>query len=94
MSTVRRKIIEALEREGLNLREISRLFDIREKEALEHLEHIEKSIRPRRLIAEPARCIECGFSFEKRTRLNRPGRCPVCKSEQISPPLFRINDHA
>ena len=91
MLTLRKKIAKALEGECLDLREISKLFRIKEKEALDHLMHIAKSVHPRRLTAEPASCKQCGFSFKKRTRLNTPGRCPVCKSEQIYPPRFKIN---
>jgi len=91
MLTPRKRIAEALEREDLDLREISKLFGMKEKEVLDHLTHIAKSVHPRHLIAEPASCMECGFSFKKRTRLGTPGRCPICKSEQISPPRFKIN---
>ncbi len=91
MLTLRKKIAEALREESFDLREISKRFGVKEREALDHLEHIEKSIHPKRLILEPASCQECGFSFKKRTRLSTPGRCPICRSEQISPPRFKIN---
>jgi transcriptional regulator len=91
MLTLRKKIAEALEGESLDLREISQLFGIKEREALDHLMHIERSVHPRRLTEEPAFCQQCGFSFKKRTRLSTPSRCPVCKSEHISPPRFKIN---
>ncbi len=91
MLTLRKKIAEALQGECLDLRKISKLFRIKEREALDHLKHIAKSVHPRRLIIEPASCKQCGFSFKKRTRLNTPGRCPVCKNEQIYPPRFKIN---
>jgi predicted Zn-ribbon and HTH transcriptional regulator len=91
MLTVRQKITQALEGESLDLREISKGFGIKENEVLDHLKHIAKSVHPRRLTAEPAFCKQCGFSFKKRTRLNTPGRCPICKSEHISPPRFKIN---
>jgi predicted Zn-ribbon and HTH transcriptional regulator len=90
MLTLRKKIAEVLERESLDLREISKMFGIKEREVLDHLNHIAKSVHPERLILKPAYCNQCGFSFKKRTRLNPPGRCPVCKSEYISPPLFKI----
>jgi predicted Zn-ribbon and HTH transcriptional regulator len=88
-STLRKKIAEALEGESLDLREISKLFGIKEKEVLDHLNHIEKSAH-RGFTVEPASCQQCGFSFKKRTRLSTPGRCPVCKSEHIPPPRFKI----
>jgi predicted Zn-ribbon and HTH transcriptional regulator len=89
--TLRKKIAEALEGEGLDLREISKRFGIKEKEALDHLKHIAKSVHPKSLLAEPASCMRCGFPFKKRTRLSTPGRCPLCKSEQVSPPRFKID---
>ncbi len=92
MLTLRKKIAEALEEESLDLREISKLFGIKEREVLDHLKHVEKSVRPRRLMVERASCKQCGFIFKKRTRLSTPGRCPVCKSEQIFPPRFKIID--
>lgn len=92
MLTLRKKIAEALAEESFDLREISKLFGIKEREALDHLRHVEKSIRPKRLIVEAASCKQCGFSFKKRSRLSTPGRCPVCRSEQISPPRFKINN--
>ncbi len=91
MLTLRKKIAKVLEEECLELEEISKLFGMREKEVLDHLQHIAKSARPERLTVEPALCKQCGFSFKKRTRLNTPGRCPVCRGEHISPPRFRID---
>ena len=90
MSTLRQKIAERLEKEALTLSEISRTFGMKENEALDHLQHIARSFRPSRLIAEPATCRECGFVFKKRERLSTPGRCPRCKSEHISAPLFHL----
>ncbi|MGA2515879.1 MAG: GNAT family N-acetyltransferase [Thermodesulfobacteriota bacterium] len=92
MMTLRKRMAKALEKEGLDLREISKLFGVREGEALEHLKHIARSAHPKRLTVEPASCKHCGFSFKKRTRLNSPGRCPVCKGEHISPPRFKIDN--
>jgi hypothetical protein len=90
MLTLRKEIAEILEHESLNLREISQRFGIKEREVLEHLEHVARSVRPKKLVSEPAHCQGCGFSFKKRTRLNTPSRCPLCKGESISPPVFRI----
>ena len=89
MPTIRQEIAEALERGPLDLREISQLLRIREKEALDHLEHIARS---HRLKLDPAACQRCGFIFKKRARLGAPSRCPLCKSESISPPRYRIEE--
>ncbi len=88
--SLRKEIAAALERQSLDLREISKLFRIREKEALDHLAHIARSARPKRLAMEPAACLKCGFVFRKRERLSTPGHCPICRSESITPPRYRI----
>jgi predicted Zn-ribbon and HTH transcriptional regulator len=90
MATLRKEIAEAIEREPLALREISQLFRVREREALDHLQHISRSAHPKRLTMEPAQCRRCGFVFKKRDRLSTPSRCPVCRSESISPPKYQI----
>jgi predicted Zn-ribbon and HTH transcriptional regulator len=90
MPTLRKEIAEALERNPLDLREISQLFRIREREVLDHLQHIAKSVHPKKLSMEPAQCKRCGFIFKKRGRLSTPSRCPICKSEAISPPRYQI----
>lgn len=85
--TLRKEILKALEDGPMGLREISQLFRVREKDVLDHLEHISRSVR---LKMEPAACLDCGFSFKKRDRLSTPSRCPLCKSESISPPRYRV----
>jgi transcriptional regulator len=90
MLTLRKTIAEALENEPLDVREISQRFHLREKEVLDHLQHIARSAHGKRLIVEPAACGKCGFSFKKRERLSTPSRCPVCRNEQILSPRFQI----
>ena len=90
MITLRKKIAEALKQDSLDLREISKRFGIREKDALDHLHHIAKSAHSVGFNMKPPQCNQCGYSFKKRTRLNTPGHCPICKSESISPPRFQI----
>ena len=85
--TLRKEIAKALKDGPMDLREISQVFRIREKDVLDHLQHISRSAQ---LKMEPAVCLECGFSFKKRDRLNTPSRCPLCKSESISPPRYRV----
>lgn len=73
-------------------RDISRRLGIREREVYEHLPHVEKSLgNDTKLIAQPARCLDCGFVFRKRTRFTTPGKCPVCRSEAIVPPVYGMN---
>lgn len=86
--TLRQQIAQALEDKPRGVREISQLFRIREKEVLDHLQHIAKSGR---LNIDPPFCQKCGFIFKKRERLNSPSRCPICRSEYINPPRYHLS---
>jgi len=90
--TIRQRIAELLHGEPLTAREISAAVGIREKDVARHLQHIRQSLHGGavRLELEAATCRKCGFVFVKRERLDRPGRCPVCKGESISEPRFAI----
>jgi predicted Zn-ribbon and HTH transcriptional regulator len=91
-STVRQAIMTLLEQHTLSAREISAAVRIPEKEVLDHLEHIRAATHKsgQQLLLTPAACKKCGFAFRKRERLTRPGKCPVCRSEQIAEPLYGI----
>jgi predicted Zn-ribbon and HTH transcriptional regulator len=41
-------------------------------------------------MAEEAECSECGFAFHGRERIDKPSRCPVCKSEDIREARYEI----
>jgi len=92
ITTVRHSIIALLSRETLSAREISAIVHVGEKEVIEHLEHIRSASRHEspHLEVVPATCKVCGFTFRKRERLTRPGRCPVCRSERIAEPLYTL----
>ena len=89
-ATVRQAITTLLERHTLSAREISAAVHIPEKEVLNHLEHIRVATHMggHHLLVTPAVCKKCGFAFRKRERLSRPGKCPVCRGEQIAEPLY------
>lgn len=72
--------------------DISQSVGIMEKEVYGHLEHIARSLHghTRKLGIYPARCLTCDFSFEKRTRFTRPGRCPRCRGNRIKRPAYEI----
>lgn len=90
--TIRHEILSLLDGQTMSAREISGYVRIPERDVYEHLEHIELSAHrsEHRLDVIPAECQKCGFSFKKRERLKKPGRCPVCRSESITDPLFTI----
>lgn len=66
-----------------------------EKEVYEHLIHIAKTTRRRSkgkllLYMIPPRCRDCGYVFKDLRKPRKPSRCPRCKSQRITPPLFKI----
>ena len=92
--TVRREVLSALSEGPRSAKEMSGKIGLREREVYEHLEHIRKTIGASgsRLVVTPAECKKCGFVFSKRSRLKKPGKCPVCRGEAISEPLFTIEE--
>jgi len=94
LDTIRHKLIVELTDGPLSARDISGRIGVSEKEVYDHLEHVRKTLHRlgRILIVKPAECFKCGFIFEKRKRLKKPGKCPLCRSEFIYPPLFSIGE--
>ncbi len=90
--TVRRRILALLSERPRSAKEISADVRIPEKEVCGHLEHLRMSLRRegRRIVVTPAECFACGFVFRKRERLGKPGRCPVCRGEAVSEPLYFV----
>ena len=92
MPTIRQKIISLLSEDEMSAREISGEVGIPEKEVVEHLAHIARSVssQDKKVMITPANCMSCGYVFENRKRFTRPGRCPQCKKSHIQSPRFRI----
>ncbi len=92
MSTIRQKMILALEEKQMTAKELSKELKVSEKDVYTHLSHIQKTIKPqkKKLLVEPFQCLVCDFVFKDRKRLTRPGRCPECKQGHISPATYRI----
>ena len=92
MKTLRKQMTMLLKDNEMSAREISSAVGIGEKEVYAHLSHIARSIKSqgKKLVINPAECMRCGYVFEKRTRFTSPGRCPICKSEYIKQPLYKI----
>ena len=90
MTTIRKQIIEVISDAQCDARDISSAVGITEKEVYGHLPHIARSLpkQGKKLKITPARCIACGYVFKDRQRVNKPSRCPRCKSERIEHPRF------
>ncbi len=92
--SIRKRMIELLCDDELNAIELSQELSIREKEVYDHLAHIKRSLsaRGQQLMITPYACMRCGYVFRKRSRLDRPGRCPVCKEGHISMATYWIRE--
>ena len=92
--TLRQNLIDLLMAEPLTAKDISALLHIPEKEVFGHLSHVAKSAQAsgHRLVITPSVCRSCGFVFNKRTKLTKPGKCPICKGTYCDEPLFALQE--
>ena len=90
--SIRQKIRIMLAEGKVSAKEISMAVGIREKDVFGHLEHIQQSCRrgKEQLAIIPPVCKGCGFVFKKRTRLTKPGKCPICRGSTIEEPLYYL----
>ena len=90
--TIRREIIDLLKADTLTVRDLSQAVSIPEKEVMDHLGHIARSISSlnKKLVVTPYKCLSCGFVFDQRTRFTKPGRCPSCKNSRIRTARYHI----
>lgn len=92
MTTVRQQMIALLKDQELDALELSRLLSIPEKEVYSHLPHLVKTLGKgrERLVVTPYQCLSCQFTFDQRSRMTRPGRCPRCKNTHIRMATYTI----
>jgi len=88
--TRREEITTLLEKEPLSAHELALRFEALPQDIVEDLEHIKKSIKPKKLVVIPAKCEDCGFVFKEREKIKKPSKCPKCRGERIFAPLFKI----
>jgi len=90
--TTRQRIADRLRAEPMAAAGLARAFDIPASDAIDHVTHISQSLEPtdETLLVAPPECEDCGFTdFDD--LINRPGRCPDCKSEAVTDPTFTID---
>jgi len=89
--TTRERMVDRLRERPMDVPELASTFEIRSSEVVTHVEHISKSLSNtnEQLLVAPPTCQDCGFDdFDD--LINRPGRCPQCKSEAVSDPTFAV----
>ncbi|MFW6376840.1 MAG: transcriptional regulator [archaeon] len=90
-ATTRERMAERLREEPRSVSALADEFDVTTSAALEHVRHVAQSVDSgdEQFLVAPPECRDCGFDgFDD--PLNRPSRCPECKSEVVSEPVFRI----
>jgi len=88
--TRRQQIIEILETQKSTAQHLANTFETTLNDILEDLEHIEKSIKPRKLKIIPAYCKSCNFVFKERSKVSKPSKCPRCRSEWVEVQTFWV----
>ncbi|MBI4229143.1 MAG: transcriptional regulator [Deltaproteobacteria bacterium] len=90
--TTRQAIIDELLLGLRTIRDLSQTLRISEKEVISHLPHVKQSAKHKGFdfVIEPSKCLKCGFIFEHREKWAKPSRCPECKAEKITTPMFGL----
>jgi predicted Zn-ribbon and HTH transcriptional regulator len=90
--TLRRHMMALLREQECDARDLSEALGLKEKEVYEHLVHVARSVVAAggKFNVIPSQCLLCGYVFQERRRLTRPGRCPRCRRSKLQNPSFRI----
>ncbi|AGT35417.1 hypothetical protein N186_05355 [Thermofilum adornatum] len=69
------------------------------KRVLDDINHVAKTIYRKTngrlvLLMQPPICKNCGYVFKDMEKARLPSKCPVCRSERISPPIFLLTEKA
>lgn len=93
-ATVRQQIIEKLKARPHTAFELSQMLRVSQRDIENHLKYVEKSAKTQmmKFKIESSMCENCKFDFEDRSRKTKPSRCPKCKCERITPPMFSIEE--
>ena len=83
--TIIQELLKLLEGRDIAIGELSKKIGRSEKELNGYLEQL---LRIGKLKIVPAECGKCGFVFETRNKIKKPGKCPKCKGTYIEQPLF------
>ena len=91
MKTTRERIAAHLREESATPSALAASVETTPASAVRHVRHLARSLEhdDDDLQVAPPACEDCGFDgFDDPA--NRPSRCPECKSEAVTEPVFRI----
>lgn len=88
---LRKDIISLLSERFWTLDELAKFCQLKGSDLKIHLRHLFRSLKHSsyKLIVQKAKCRSCGFEFS-RDDLDKPSKCPRCRSNWIRPPWFKI----
>lgn len=89
--TTRERMADRLREGALSAGALANEFDVTTAAALDHVRHVAQSLEAtdEQLLVAPPECRDCGFDgFDD--PVNRPSRCPECKSEAVEEPAFTV----
>lgn len=87
--TRRQEITALLKEHKVSMQELANKYKVEMSELTEDIEYIRFSFK-NKFRMEPAVCNYCGFVYREREKIKKPSKCPMCKHEDIVPPLFWI----
>ncbi len=91
MQTRRERIADLLTGRAFTPSELAAELDATPEAVVDDLEHVARSLDSAdgELLVAPPACRDCGFDgFDH--PLNRPSRCPECRSESVAEPEVTI----
>lgn len=81
--------------EGVPLDAIEKILEATRSTIIADLEHLRLSFKHQdaKLLMVPPTCEDCGYTFRLEAP-KAPSRCPMCKSRDLSEPIFKATAEA
>ena len=91
--TLFEKFVDLLKENFMTPSDLEKILGINRKVLLKFLDRLNKLCKRKKLklIIRPARCLSCGYTFNKKS-IKIPSKCPKCKSEWIEEPSFHLEE--
>ncbi|ESS07268.1 MAG: putative transcriptional regulator containing an HTH domain fused to a Zn-ribbon [uncultured archaeon A07HB70] len=89
--TTRQRVVDALRDGPATVSELSTRVGAPRSALYDHLRHVARSLdgADERFLVAPPECRDCGFAdFDD--PVNRPSRCPRCRSESLTEATFVV----